>query len=100
MYKRQALYIKSIENGIIPSEKESLSKADRYNEYIMTGLRTSFGVDVEKIAALDEEFKHYFLNLIEGYTASGYVSEKNNIFRLSREGKLFADKIASDLFWV
>ena len=95
-----ALYIKSIENGIIPSEKESLSKADRYNEYIMTGLRTSFGVDVEKIAALDEEFKHYFLNLIEGYTASGYVSEKNNIFRLSREGKLFADKIASDLFWV
>jgi oxygen-independent coproporphyrinogen-3 oxidase len=95
-----ALYIKSIEQGIIPFEKEILSKADRYNEYIMTGLRTSFGVLQEKIATIDEEFSNYFVQQVKKHEDSGFVLEKNKVFTLSQKGKLFADRIASDLFWV
>jgi oxygen-independent coproporphyrinogen-3 oxidase len=95
-----ALYIKSIEQGITPFEKEILSKADRYNEYIMTGLRTSFGVLLEKIATIDEEFSNYFVQQVKKHKDSGFVLEKNKVFTLSQKGKLFADRIASDLFWV
>ncbi len=47
------LYVKSLEKGVLPSEKEQLTKNDRLNEYIMTGLRTVWGVSFQKI---QEEF--------------------------------------------
>src|SRR5205085_697044 len=41
-----ALYIRSLENDIVPFESETLTAGQRYNEYIMTSLRTVEGTDV------------------------------------------------------
>lgn len=43
------LYIKSLEKGEIPQETEDLSVSDKYNEYVMTRLRTKFGVDIAEV---------------------------------------------------
>ena len=48
-----AIYLKSLDENKLPNETEILSKTDRYNEYIMTGLRTIWGVSLDRIA---EEF--------------------------------------------
>ena len=92
------LYIQSLKERIIPFEREILSPAQRYNEYVMTSMRTKWGTDERKIAAEYDEFTALFKQVIQPYLESGHVEEDKGIYRLSRTGKLLADKIASDLF--
>jgi oxygen-independent coproporphyrinogen III oxidase len=93
------IYCRSIEQGTIPFEVEQLSRADNVNELLMTGLRTSWGLDLK---ILNEEF-HYDL-LAEQKNKLDFLMEKNLAFvedgflKLSRSGLLLADKISSDLF--
>lgn len=92
-------YIKTagVSNSII--EKESLSLNDRYNEYVMTSLRTSFGCDTEQIRnSFGNEYASHFERLIKKYLDTGMVKKKNSTFILSNHGMLFADGIAAELF--
>lgn len=94
------LYIKYInENRALWFEQEVLSSQERYNEYILISLRTMWGVDSGYIQKEfgDDAFFH-FLKHIQSYIEHKQVIEKDNIFTLTKEGKLFADRIASDLF--
>ncbi|MEO0008576.1 MAG: hypothetical protein RJA20_2772 [Bacteroidota bacterium] len=93
-----AVYIHSLKNLIIPFELELLSPAQRYNEYIMTSMRTKWGTDKRKIDAEYSQFVTFFQRGIQPYLESGHIESKEGIYRLSRMGKLLADKIASDLF--
>ena len=80
-------------------EKEILSKEDKYNEYVMTSLRTSWGCDIEKIERdYGKSYTHDFLKNIKKYLDSGIMLMKGNNFILTDEGMLFADGIAADLF--
>lgn len=79
-------------------EKEILTPAQRYNEYVMTSLRTIWGTDLEKIALFGQEFVPYFLNIVNNFVIKGWVIKKGNIFNLSNTGKLLADFIAAELF--
>lgn len=80
-------------------EKEILSKEDKFNEYVMTSLRTSWGCDVEKIERdYGKSYAHNFLKNVKKYLDSGIMLIKNNNFILTDEGMLFADGIAADLF--
>ena len=54
-------YIKGISENILPIERETLSTTDRYNEYIMTGLRTMWGVSLEKI---EKEFGEKYVDYL------------------------------------
>lgn len=92
-------YLRSIAKGEIPAEVEELSSQDQYNEYVMTGLRTSWGVQLEKIQAFGPPFASHFLNQIAPYIAEGKVKMEQNTFQLTTKGKLLADRIASELFW-
>jgi oxygen-independent coproporphyrinogen-3 oxidase len=92
------VYIHSIKDLIIPFELELLSPAQRYNEYIMTSMRTKWGTDKRKIDAEYSQFVTFFQRGIQPYLESGHIEGKEGIYRLSRMGKLLADKIASDLF--
>jgi oxygen-independent coproporphyrinogen III oxidase len=92
-------YIKSIHQGKIPFEMETLSKENKINEYIFTSLRTSRGCS---LAFLKSNYG-YELDLIrpaylQSITELGYVTLTNQLLVLTRKGKLLADKIASDLF--
>jgi oxygen-independent coproporphyrinogen-3 oxidase len=94
-----ALYIKSIQENKLPIEIETLTKTDRYNEYIMTGLRTIWGVSLVRI---EEEFGKTYLDYLNQQAAKFiedhllFVDE--NILRTTKNGKFLCDGIASDLF--
>lgn len=80
-------------------EREILSKEDKFNEYVMTSLRTSWGCNVEKIERdYGKSYAHKFLKNIKKYLDSGIMLMKDNNFILTDEGMLFADGIAADLF--
>ena len=94
-----SLYIKSIQENKLPIEIETLTKTDRYNEYIMTGLRTIWGVSLDRI---EREFGKTYLDYLNQQAAKFiedhllFVDE--NILRTTKKGKFLSDGIASDLF--
>jgi oxygen-independent coproporphyrinogen-3 oxidase len=96
-----ALYTKSIQANILPLEEEILSKIDVLNEYIMTSLRQSKGIEKKGIlqrggqSRLDEITK-----LIQPYVATQKVVEDEKGWQLTNFGKFFADGIAAALFVV
>lgn len=94
-----SVYIKSILENKLPMETETLSKTDRYNEYIMTGLRTMWGVSLERI---EKEFGKTYLDYLNKQAAR-YVEDHllfvdDAILRTTQKGKFLSDGIASDLF--
>ena len=95
-----SLYIKNVtDKNEAYFEKEILSESDQFNEYILTSLRTIWGIDV---AILNSKFNSEILNSfnkkIETYILTDMVTFNNNKYVLTSNGKLFADKIASELF--
>ncbi|EKT3958146.1 radical SAM family heme chaperone HemW [Flavobacterium psychrophilum] len=94
-------YLKSISENTLPSETETLSKTDKYNEYIMTGLRTIWGVSLNKIESeFGEKHLKYLLKNTQKYLDDTKLILENNILRTTRKGKFFCDGIASDLFYL
>jgi oxygen-independent coproporphyrinogen-3 oxidase len=80
-------------------EKELLSGIQKYNEYVMVSLRTIWGCDLSKIRDIfGEEYAVLFEKQVAQYLNNRMVVEKRDIYSLTDEGKLFADRIASDLF--
>lgn len=78
-------------------ELEELSPATRYNEYVMTGLRTIWGCDLQKITPA---FQSYFVENIQPFIDKGQVRVENQKYRLSASGKFMADYIAAQLFFI
>ena len=102
-----AFYIKAInamsQNEKPPKplfEKEILTEAQRYNEYVMTGLRTIWGCSEEKINSFGGKFKSYFTDKARTYLESGHMVKNAGSFVLTPKGKLLADQIASEIFWI
>ena len=80
-------------------EKEELTLDDRFNEYIMTSLRTMWGVDLEYIRRnFGEEYAEKFKKKIKKYISEVKIYQKGEKFILNDNGMLFADGIASELF--
>lgn len=90
-------YIQSINSGVLPSEKEILTPKNELNEYLMTGLRTKWGIDLNQIKAFNL-IDECFYSKIETYKSNGLLTENNQTLTLSLKGMLYADAIASDLF--
>ncbi len=94
-----SLYIKSIQENKLPIETETLTKTDRYNEYIMTGLRTIWGVSLERI---EQGFGKTYLDYLNQQAAK-FIEDHllfidEDILRTTKKGKFLSDGIASDLF--
>ena len=95
-----ALYIQSLKKNSIPSEEETLTSTQSINEYIMTSLRTIEGLDLEKINSLfGTNHVNQLLNASKIYIQSEKIIQQNNRLILTKQGKLFADGIAADLFF-
>jgi len=104
-------YIKAIQEGVLPQEEEELSKKDIFNEAIMTGLRTIWGVSLEAIETqFGIEYKDELLKNAKKFinkglldiVESGEISKKNSTkkLRITNKGKFLVDGIASSLFRV
>lgn len=89
-------YIESVNKGLLPFEKEVLTPVQKLNEYVMISLRTAEGLDLSK---LDEPERHELLSGSKKYIANGTVVLENGFLKLTKNGKLLADGIASDLFF-
>jgi oxygen-independent coproporphyrinogen-3 oxidase len=94
-----ALYLKSIQSGLLPFETELLTETQRLNEYIMISLRTIEGISLERIKREWGEPK--LADLISAsrkYIQEGFLDNKDGFLILTPEGKFLADGIAAELF--
>ncbi|MET6991245.1 radical SAM family heme chaperone HemW [Sediminicola arcticus] len=92
-------YIKLIEAGVLPMEVEVLSTTDKYNEYVMTGLRTIWGVSLSRIKTeYGETYHNYILQQAEKHIQEQLLFLDQDILLVSKKGKFLSDGIASDLF--
>jgi oxygen-independent coproporphyrinogen-3 oxidase len=96
--RNNALYMRSLQQGVIPFEREVLSQVNIINEYILTTLRTQWGCDLK---VLQHSFGDPLLKRKGEYIAQlqqqGLVHLQESTLLLTRAGKLLADKIAEDL---
>ena len=93
------IYLKSIAENKLPSESEILTLTDRYNEYVMTGLRTIWGISLDRI---ESEFGKSYLDYLN-QQAVKFIEDQllfvhDNIILTTKKGKFLSDGIASDLF--
>ena len=90
-----------MEADLRPYESEVLSVENRFNEYIMTGLRTIWGVSLEKIETdFGVKIKTQLLENSKKFRASKTLILEENHLKITRTGKFLSDGIASDLFLV
>lgn len=95
------LYIKALEKDRIPQETEKLSTTDKYNEFVMTRLRTKFGVELSEIKEkFGQKYADHFLANISEFLDEGLVENKNGTFHITQKGKFLSDGIASELFYI
>ena len=96
-----SLYIQAIQKNELPNETETLSTQDRYNEYVMTGLRTIWGVSLDKIKSdFGLDYATYLLENAAPFLQNQQLQLENNVLKTTIKGKFFCDGIASELFWV
>lgn len=103
-------YLKAIHADTIPQEIEILSVRDRFNEIIMTGLRTIWGVSLEEIELkFGTDYKeHLLLNskkfinkqLLEIVSSNGSVKDTTKTLKITKKGKFLVDGIASEMFMI
>ena len=95
------IYLKSLEGNKLPCETEILSKADRYNEYIMTGLRTIWGISLDRIEnEFGTTYLEYLTNQAQKFLDDNLLSIEENVLKATKKGKFLTDGMASDLFLV
>lgn len=94
-----AVYIAELKAGRLKFESEDLKIFQRYNEYVLTSLRTMWGTDLGYIENnFGKEYSEYCLKEAERYLLADDLSNEKNKLFLTDKGKLIADRIASDLF--
>jgi oxygen-independent coproporphyrinogen-3 oxidase len=93
------LYIKAIMSGQLPAKTEILTRRDHINEYLMTSLRTQWGVDLSWLSrTYGYELATVRHNYLAWLIASGQAEISDNRLKLTNKGRLFADSIALELF--
>ncbi len=94
-----AKYLSLLADDKLAETVEELSQTDRFNEYIMTSLRTMWGLDLQKIASdFGKLFETETRNQMKPFVEKGQLRLDGNIIKLTADGKLFADGIAAELF--
>lgn len=95
------LYIKALEKEQIPQETEQLSTTDKYNEFVMTRLRTKFGVELAEIEKnFGSKYADHFLRNTQEFLQKGLVKNENGTFHITQKGKFLSDGIAAELFYI
>ncbi len=96
-----AKYLQAIAQGRLPQEIEVLSKTNRYNEAIMTGLRTIWGVSLAQIASeFGDEVVTYLQKQSKKHIEGGFLISEGDLLLTTKKGRFLADGIAADLFLV
>ncbi len=95
-----ARYIDSLNQQQLPLETETLSEADCFNEWVMTGLRTLKGLKEADLQRWSVGLQNHFKMAIRPFLANNQIHHFDGHFILASDARLFADGISSMLFWV
>lgn len=91
-------YIKAVESGAIPARREELDRLTVFNEYVMTSLRTMWGIDLQHVEEhFDKELHDYLVNLSGKYIGYGLMKREKNTLVLTDQGKMISDNIMREL---
>ncbi len=93
-----AIYIRSIEAGKLPEERELLTEKDLWNEFIMTGIRTKWGVSKEELNRFSYAGSVEFKSTLNRLKAENLLSDDGQSYVLTEKGLVFADGVATKLF--
>ncbi|MEP2936132.1 MAG: radical SAM family heme chaperone HemW [Gilvibacter sp.] len=94
-------YIKSLKEGKRPFTREQLSVQDRYNEYMMTGLRTMWGVSIDQVQQrFGHEYSDYLIEQSKELIEDALLKFTDGVLHVTKKGKFLSDGIAAQLFWV
>jgi oxygen-independent coproporphyrinogen-3 oxidase len=94
-----AKYLQALDQDILPSEIEILTTENRLNEYIMTSVRTMWGLDLEQLDAISAGSSKQLLKEVVSFIDKGWLVRQGQHLTLTSAGKLYADYIAAELFF-
>ncbi|MCU0417725.1 MAG: radical SAM family heme chaperone HemW [Cytophagaceae bacterium] len=97
MIENNALYIRAIQSGSIPLTLEEMKPEDRYNDIILTSIRTKTGVSKSWIENRSDKERVQVLQSIDILLNEGFLIQNNDYYQLTRKGKLLADEITLKL---
>jgi oxygen-independent coproporphyrinogen-3 oxidase len=92
-------YIAAIESEKVPFSVENLSISDKINDYLLCGLRTIWGIDTKKVSQIAGEIPQTFWDTLDILKNQNLVVQSGDSIKITSQGRIFSDKIASDLFW-
>lgn len=98
--KNNNAYIKALNENTTFFEIETLTEANKYNEYILTSLRTKWGCNEKFMKRFSNKIQDHFLQKTNSFLQSGEVIKIDEVYTLSIKGRLIADKIAAELFFI
>ncbi len=94
-------YLKSLDKNEIPFTREMLTARDLYNEYVMTSLRTMWGINLDFVEEnINKESRDYLNNLATRFVKYGMITRNGNQLLLTDQGKMISDNIISELMMV
>lgn len=94
-----AVYIRNINAGERTHEEELLSPDQRYNEYVLTGMRTKWGISLQQVNdRFGNNYLKHCMDKVQPFIDQGHVLQQNDKVLLSQQGKLICDKISLELF--
>ena len=94
-------YIKGVEEGVLDYEVEELDLYTRYNDFVLTSIRTAWGMPLSKLRSeFGEELYRYCMRMAKPHVDQGVLENREGVLRLTRKGIFVSDGIMSDLMWV
>lgn len=94
-------YIKGVEEGELDYEVEELDLYTRYNDYVLTSIRTCWGMSLSKLRSeFGEDLYRYCMRMAKPHVDQGVLENREGVLRLTRKGIFVSDGIMSDLMWV
>ena len=94
-------YANAVNEGVLPSKQETLTLKDRYNEYIMTGLRTIWGISLNKVKKdFGAPFHEFLLKEAKPLLDQNLLLKEGDTIKITPDAKFLGDGISSDLFYV
>ena len=91
-------YMNAMESGNLSKESEKLSSRDHFNEYLITRLRTKWGITRKKLKKISSAFYLRIETTLDQYILDGYLIEIDGVITLSSQGMFISDAIAEDLY--
>ena len=94
-------YIKGVEEGVLDYEVEELDLYTRYNDFVLTSIRTAWGMPLSKLRSeFGEDLYSYCMRMAKPHEDQGVLENREGVLRLTRKGIFVSDGIMSDLMWV